>query len=173
VSDDPFVRYGVRTLFHFCDRQNLPLIREHGGLYSLEYLDVMGITVPVPGGNDWSHEVDRRKGLHRYVHLCFHNRHPMEYRAREAGRIQNSIFLRIDSAVLKRPGVMITDDVSNKAGVILQPLDRASELIDFEVLFTRKEWRDPVIKARLQKARKSEILVPDFIPIALIRNLPE
>jgi hypothetical protein len=40
------------------------------------------------------------------------------------------------------------------------------------VLYTRTNWNDPVIKLRLQQAEKCEILVPKYIPINLIRNLP-
>ena len=51
-------------------------------------------------------------------------------------------------------------------------MEEAKQLIDFEVLFTRTNWRDAAIQLRLQQAEKSEILVPDHIPLAFIRNLP-
>ena len=38
--------------------RNIPLIREHGGLLSLTRLRKKKIEIPVPGGNDWSHEAD-------------------------------------------------------------------------------------------------------------------
>ena len=53
---DPFVHYEVSHFFHFCDRRNLPLIRELGGLYSLQRLEEMSIQIPAPGGNTWSHD---------------------------------------------------------------------------------------------------------------------
>ncbi len=59
-------------------------------------------------------------------------------------------------------------EVSNKSGAaILQP-EEAKDQIDFDVLFTYMDWRDPVIQARRQAAIKSEILVPDFVPIGKI-----
>jgi len=67
---------------------------------------------------------------------------------------------------------MFTGDVSNKAGVTIHSLEEAMGMIDFEVLYTRTDWRDPQIKERLLEAEKCEILVPDFIPLELIRNLP-
>jgi hypothetical protein len=97
----------------------------------------------------------------------------MEFRARQEGRIVDSIFLQVHPEVLQFAGVMFTDDVSNKAGVEIHPVVKARQLLDFEVLYTRTDWRDPAIQARLQKAEKAEILVPDFIPIELIRNLPQ
>jgi hypothetical protein len=64
--------------------------------------------------------------------------------------------------------VRFTSDVSNKSGVaILQPEETIEE-IDWEVLFTRTDWSDPEIQVRRQAARKSEILVPEFVPIEKI-----
>jgi hypothetical protein len=45
-------------------------------------------------------------------------------------------------------------------------------MIDYEVLYTRTDWRDPVIQQRLAQAERCEILVPRFIPLELIRNFP-
>ena len=171
-SNDPFAKYPIVSLYHFTDLRNIPLIRELGGLYSLEKLTEMGIKVPHPGGNDWSHEADAAKGLDRFVHLCFKANHPMEFRAREAGRIGASIFLQIHPEVLSWTGVMFSDGVSNKSGVSLHTMEEAKTLIDFKVLYTRTNWGDHAIQQRLQQAEKSEILVPDHIPLKLIRNLP-
>lgn len=44
--------------------------------------------------------------------------------------------------------------------------------IDFEVLFTRTDWSQAEIYARREQAEKCEILVPDFIEIELILNMP-
>jgi ssDNA thymidine ADP-ribosyltransferase DarT-like protein len=162
----------IPTLYHFTDRRNLPSIRELGGLYSLARLNEMGVTIAAPGGNQWSHEADEGRGLDRFVHLCFKPTHPMEFRAREDGRVGDSIFLQIHPEVLEREGVRFTADVSNKAGVVIQTLEEAKDIIDFEVLYSRTDWRDPQIQHRLQQAEKSEILVPDSIPLELIRNLP-
>jgi hypothetical protein len=170
--DDPFVRYSVTTLYHFTDRRNLPRIRDLGGLYSLVKLTQMQVVVPNPGGNEWSHDADKIKGVDGYVHLCFKPNHPMEYRAREEGRIGESIFLQIHPVVLEWADVKFTADVSNKAGVPIHTIDEAKQLIDFEVLYTRTDWRNPAIQQRLQQAEKSEILVPNHIPIEFIRNIP-
>jgi hypothetical protein len=168
---NPFQRY-VTTLYHFTDRRNLPSIRQQGGLYSLAMLRARGVADMHPGGNEWSHEADARVGVDRYIHLCLKPNHPMEFRAREDGRIQESIFLQVHPEVLDWPGVRYTPDVSNKAGVTNHSIEEAKQLIDFEVLFTRTDWRNPAIQQRLQQAEKCEILVPDHIPLALIRNIP-
>ena len=115
----------------------------------------------------------RRRALDKYVHLCFKNNHPMEYAARQDGRIEDSIFLWIHPKVLEFDGVLFTPGVSNKSGLRIHPIDEARELIDFEVLYTRTDWSDPEIQKRLQRAEKCEILVPNEIPLELIRNLPD
>jgi len=135
-------------------------------------LKEMGVQVPAPGGNEWSRDADGMRGMDQYVHLCFRATHPMEFRAREDGRITDSIFLQIHPEVLQWDGVRFTPDVANKAGVPIHTIDEAKQLIDFEVLCTRTNWSDPAIQARLQQAEKCEILVPHRIPLNLIRNLP-
>lgn len=168
---EKLAKYWRLSVYHFTDVANLPLIKAHGGLYSIEQLKFRGITPPKPGGNDWSHDADEQRGLHRYVHLCFKDSHPMEHVARMDGRITTTRFLSIDVEVLFRDGVMYSPDVSNKAGVELKPIADAVEEIDLEILFTRTDWTNPVIQARLQKAEKAEILVPTFIESQFIRNL--
>jgi hypothetical protein len=96
----------------------------------------------------------------------------MEYMAKQEGRIVESIFLKIDPSVLMQPGVMFTPGVSNKAGMIPLSIEEAKELIDFEVLYRRTDWKDPAIIERRKQAQKCEILVPDRIALEMIRNMP-
>ena len=167
---DPFGH--ITTLYHFTDRRNLPKIRELRGLYSLAKLKEKEVAIPNPGGNEWSHEADKLKGMDRYIHLCLRNTHPMEHVAREKKHIGDTIFLHIHPDVLKFNGVKFTADVSNKSGVPVFNIEDAKGLIDFEVLFTRTDWTDSKIQYRLQQAEKCEILIPDHIPLEFIRNIP-
>jgi len=48
-------------VWHFTDRANLESIQQHG-LLSLAEAGRRNITIPVPGGNEWSHDADRKKG---------------------------------------------------------------------------------------------------------------
>lgn len=170
MATDPLKR--VAMLYHFTDRRNIPLIRELGGLYPMSELKKMKAKVPAPGGNQWSQDADGIKGMDRYVHLCFRATHPMEHIARQEGRIEDSIFLQVHADVLLWDGVRFTSEVANKSGVEMQTLEAARKIIDFEVLYTRTDWRDPEIQRRLQTAEKYEVLVPTKIPLELIRNLP-
>ncbi|MGX9181899.1 DarT ssDNA thymidine ADP-ribosyltransferase family protein [Mesorhizobium sp. BHbdii] len=162
----------IPFLYHFTDRRNVPLIREIGGLLPLSQLQEGGFKIPAPGGNDWSRDADAMKGMGNYVHLCFRNNHPMEYAARQDGRITDTIFLQIHASVIQFDGVRFTNDVSNKSGVESVPISEAEPMIDFEVLYARTNWSDPEIQQRLKQAEKYEVLVPSFIPISLIRNVP-
>src|SRR5258708_23565507 len=171
-KQDTFLQYSVTSFYHFTDRRNAASIRERGGLYSLAALQEMRIQIPAPGGNDWSHDADQSKGLDRYVHLCFRPNHPMEYVARQDGRIGDSVYLQIHPDILRVEGVMFTADVSNKSCVEIIPLTDALEIIDFKVLYTRTDWTDPEVQQRLRQAEKYELWVPNHVPMHYIRNLP-
>jgi hypothetical protein len=95
----------------------------------------------------------------------------MEYRAKERGDIVTSCFLSIDSSILHRDGVLFCPDVSNKSGVAPLTLPQAIEVMDFEVIYDRTDWRDPEIKKRRAQAKKYELLVPGYIPLNLIAGL--
>lgn len=136
----------VRNLFHFTDRRNLPSIKTTGGLFSYARLKEMGIVIPAPGGNDWSHEADAYKSMDRYVHLCLRPTHPMENAARVDGRIVSSIFLSIHTDVLQIKGVRFTAGVSNKSDVETHSIEDAMGLIDFDMLYGGwKDWNKPEI----------------------------
>jgi hypothetical protein len=163
--------FRVGGFYHFTDQRNLPSIRSAGGLFSLEQLKNRGIVPPAPGGNEWSHDADAIRGLDKYVHLCFRQEHPMEYVARTEGRLGTTVFLSIEPGVLLQEGVMFTPDVSNKSGVPLLSFEEALEAIDFSVLYERHDWRDPEVKERMKLAKKCELLVPDMVPLSMIRGI--
>ncbi|ASF46696.1 DarT ssDNA thymidine ADP-ribosyltransferase family protein [Methylovulum psychrotolerans] len=154
----------LEGVWHFTDHANLESIKQHG-LLALSELEKRGITIPAPGGNEWSHDADKMKKLDKYVHLAFVDEHPMAYRAREDGRIKNLIWLKIDASVILGGDVYFCADVANKSGVSVLTAEQAKDHIDFEVLFTYMDWRDPAIQNRRQSAKKAQILVPKMIPI--------
>lgn len=170
VLPEPLNR--IPFLYHFTDRRNLASIRDVGGICPIETLKARGVQIPAAGGNEWSQSADTMKGMDRYAHLCFRATHPMQFLARQDGRIGDSIFLQVHPEVLEWDGVQFTPDVSNKSGVSSYPIQQAKDMIDYEVLYTRTDWRDAAIKQRLLQAEKCEILVPRCIPLELIRNLP-
>ncbi len=159
-----------KGFFHFTDARNLESIEKYG-LLSAEQLARRAIKPEAPGGNNWSMEADQLAGMHRYVHLCFWDEHPMEWRAREDKRIDKTKFLRINPEVLRIEGVMVTSDVSNKSGVAPMPLDTGFAPLDLQVIYTQMDWTDDSVKERMQTSRKYELLIPDEVPLAMIENL--
>lgn len=174
MSIDEFIqRAGFVCLYHFTDVSNLPLIKEHG-LLSLRELRKRGIRPPRPGSDLFSRKKDTDLGLDRFVRLCPKNMHPMEYRAKEEGRIGPTVFLEISCHVLRMPGICGCSRVAYKSGAVVRPLEEALDGFDLEVLFDipfPEILEDEGTKNRFNKAKKSEILVPDHIPSSLILNL--
>lgn len=156
--------------YHFTDTRNLPLIRE-SGLLSMRFQREQQRVAIAPGGNDWSQDADRRSGMDGYVHLCFFNDHPMEWIARQQGRIEQSVFLKISPQVLRSPGTMIVDTVSNRADADPKPAESMISKLDLKVIYTRTDWKDPVVQERLRTAKKYEILIPNQIAKDLIVGL--
>ena len=160
---------GKFRFFHFTDTRNLPSIQEHG-LLSMRSLREKNVVI-APGGNEWSINADLRSGMDGFVHLCFFDEHPMEFLATKDGRIRESKFLRILPDVLLTEGTLITDMVANRADAVTKPAEDMISKLDLKVIYTRTDWKDPKIQARLKAARRCEILVPKSIPIKFIKGL--
>jgi hypothetical protein len=163
-------KYGINHLWHFTDKSNLNSIVEKEGILSLAKIFEENVAVSAFGGNQWSHDADRQKNLDRFVNLTFLDDHPMLYRAKQEGRIQEPIWLQIDIDILLLPGTMYSLDVSNKSGVPIVNGDTAKDQLDFEVLFTYMDWRDSEVQQRRQTALKAEILIPDIVPLNMIKG---
>ena len=82
----------------------------------------------------------------------------MVFRAQEEGRLLDVLFLQVSPAILSWTDVRFAPDIANKAGVALHSIDEAVKLIDFEVLYTRTNWRDPEIQ------RVRLFFVEEFLP---------
>lgn len=156
-------------VYHFTDTRNLPSIREKG-LLSMSELKRQQIE-NTPGGNQWSLDADRQSGMDQFVHLCFFRDHPMAYVAQQEGRIQNIRYLRIDPTIMLHEGAQITDRVSNKRDAVALPAKDMVQKIDWQVIYTRTDWKDPAIQARLKIAKVCELLIPCNVPSNMIRNL--
>jgi hypothetical protein len=163
----------IPVLYHFTDKSNLPMISQLGGLFSTALLKEMGHPF-CPGGDEDSLNLDIRCGMDKFVHLCFATDHPMAFRLKERKPDADLIYLRIDRAVLYQPGVMFATGVgyANNAETVslAEAVDR--ELIDFNALYSWTDWKDPEAQAKRHAAELSEILVPDCVAAAFIRNLP-
>lgn len=166
-----FAKFSVRCFFHFTDERNLPSIRNSDGLWSMRALQERCITVPAPGGDANSQFSDSRNGMDRYVHLCLFNQNPMEYRARQDGRIGSSRFLEIDRNVLRLEGVRFTSAMANQSGVTPLTLNEAAAQLDFAAAYERMDFSNQEQMQRVLAARKYELLIPNHVPIRYIRGL--
>ena len=76
-------KYNIDAIWHFTDESNIDLIKANGGLLALGELERRGISIPSSGGNQWSHDADKYKGVHEYVHAAFLDDHPMLFAAKQ------------------------------------------------------------------------------------------
>jgi len=171
TPDEFFTRFNVRCFFHFTDERNISSIRSSGGLWSMQALQDRGTIVPAPGGDANSQFSDLRNGMNQYVHLCLFNQNPMEYRARQDGRIESSRFLEINRDILRVEGVRFTSAMANQSGVAPLTLEQAVAQMDFAAVYERMDWSVQEQMQRVLTARKYELLVPNHVPLRYIRGL--
>ncbi|MCD9126989.1 DarT ssDNA thymidine ADP-ribosyltransferase family protein [Luteimonas fraxinea] len=171
TPDEFFRKFSVKCFYHFTDLRNVSSIKERGGLLSMHEMKRRGIAVPAPGGSVASQRTDAINGMDKYVHLCFFNQNPMEYRAKEGGRIEESKFLEVSREVICVEGVLFTSTMSNVRGAVAVDLVRASQALDFDAIYGKVDWSDLAQRGRVVAARKYEILVPGFVDIKYLRNI--
>jgi len=169
-TPDPLL--AIVRLYHFTPETNLANIRAHGGIYATARLHEMGIEF-TPGGNDLSLRLDAEGGMDQYVHLCWDHGHPMEYHVNNRGiRVK---YLEIDRAVLYEASTLFCPGVANADSMPTYSVREAVDggMIDYDAINRRiGPLRQPENQARRQKAERSEILIPDFVPMRFIRNFP-
>jgi len=162
----------IRWFWHFTDTRNLASIQRFGALFSMFDLKDRWIKIEAPGGNQQSHDLDCTSGMDKYVHLCFTNKHPMEWVAREQDkRIIDTKWLKIDPSVLFIKGVLISPGVSNAIGINPLGLEEALYELDLHLLYDYIHNKYIEDKEQWLAVRKYELLVPTMIPSTLILNL--
>lgn len=156
---------GIRYLYHFTDRRNIPSIKRHGGLFSWHYCKKNNITIPCQGGDYDSQELDKKYGLEDYVRLSFCNDHPMAYRLQQSGSDMVILKIGVDVALLK--GTLFSDinaaDKLHTHGGELDDLKR----VNFNATkrnYVRKDDDD-------FKSHQAEVMVKTFVPKKYIVNL--
>lgn len=110
-----------------------------------------------------------------YVHLCWATGHPMEWHIRQRDTAVRMIYLQINTAILFEPNVRFSPGVANAVNMATHSVQEAMDgnMIDYDAFYGNiGSLREAGPQARRQKAEKSEILVPDCVPIRFIRNLP-
>lgn len=157
----------IHHLYHFTSAANIPSIKKNKGLYSWEYMDKNGITIPVPGGDNMSRNLDMRYNLQDYVRLSFCQDHPMAYRLRMAG--EKIVLLIIDIRVAAFARTQYSDinaaDSRHHHGPSMSDLQK----IDFKaVKRTYVSSSDSDFKTH-----QAEVMVKTHIPSEYIINLDD
>lgn len=106
--------------------------------------------------------VPRGLPLHDYVNLYFHARNPMLYcLVRNSSGFFNICIFRIDKDIIKRDGVVVTDQNAARGLPHFRPFPEGLKYVDYDLMLSG-DWNDP---DQIQKYRKkgrmcAEILVP-------------
>jgi hypothetical protein len=167
---DPLL--AITRLFHFTPVTNLENIRAYGGIYATARLREMGIGFTT-GGNELSLRLDTEGGMDQYVHLCWDYGHPMEWYVSNRGI--NVRYLEIDRAILYEDTTRFCPGVANANGMCTHSVPEAvaGGMIDYDAI-NRKigSLKESENQERRKRAEKTEILIPDFVPMKYIRNFP-
>lgn len=156
----------IHTLYHFTDRSNLESIKKHGALYSWYHCSTNNISIPIPGGNQLSRDLDTRKGLQDYVRVSFTRCHPMMFV--EPIRNRNNVILELETEVVYWKGTKYADKNATRNDVNIGASLKDFNQLRFDLFkgpnhFSLSDNDKPFFQG--------EILVPNSIPARYIRNL--
>ncbi len=159
---------GITTLYHFTDRANIDYIKRYGGLFSWQHLRKTGIEVPYEGGGSLSKDLDRRYGLEDFVRVCFTENHPMMYVARNEGRIQNPVILKINTEVCGFQNTKFANMNATRNGHSCGNTLADLQRIKFEVVKQRTHFD---LSEQDKPYFQAEVLIKTWIPIEYITNI--
>jgi hypothetical protein len=72
---------------------------------------------------------------------------------------------------LKIAGAKVTVDVANQSGLVLHDVANGLLMLDADVIYNRRDWKDAAVKKRLNAARRYELLIPVEVPLNLITKI--
>jgi len=159
----------IEYLYHFTDKSNLDSIKKRNGLYSWSYCLNNNIEIVMPGGDELSRYLDKRKGAENYVRLSFCKDHPMEHVAKREGRILNPIKLLFNTELIYHIGTKFCNmNVAKNEAIISDSLEYFTN-INFGVFNQNYFNLNQSQKSQFQ----SEVLVYEHIPSNYILNINE
>src|SRR4051812_36295146 len=150
--------HGIRELYHFTDASNLDSIRKTG-LMSAENLKVQAVASKM-NSDERSRQLDSNAGLGNYVRLSFCSKNPMMYVAKNEGRINQPVVLRVKLEAVSRPGVLFSDCNATRSDA---KVSDDPDLVRFEITKAEKVFSVPELLRH-----DSEVLVPSPLPPHLI-----
>ena len=157
----------VEFLYHFTARENIPSIKQNGGLYAWGYMRQHNLVIPVQGGGELSQNMDEYAGFADYVHLSFCKNHPMAYRLEQEGH--EIVVLRISPEVALLDDTMFSDmnalDTQCTYAKGVEGLKKVNFLATGKTFLRRT---DPLFKYK-----QAEVMVKTHIPSKYILNLDD
>lgn len=125
-------------LYHFTSEENLKSIWERG-LLAVPILEKSKISF-IPSSNQTSRDLDRRKGLEKYVRLCKSRDHKMAKQVEFEGRVKKLVWLKVHPRVLDYPNTRFCNKNATTNGAeiekdkytFLNSMDDQAEVLIFQ-----------------------------------------
>jgi hypothetical protein len=160
-------RHNITKLYHFTDPENLPSIRQHGGLLSWYYCEQHNIRIPRPDESPTSWILDQEKGLQNFVRVSFVSDHPMMVAAERDGRLVRPVVLEIEPEVVYLLNSRYANQNAARNSVLTSNSFEYFSSIHFP-LFNRRYYE---ISPEERNFYQAEVLVLEKIPIESILNI--
>jgi hypothetical protein len=157
---DDLRRNNISVLYHFTDAANLNSIREHG-LLSASCLNQQSLNATM-NSDEKSRAIDKQKGLENFVRLSFNNENPMQYIAKNEGRISRPVMLQIKLEVVSKQDVLFSDCNATRHDAIQSC---SPDVVRFNIVKAPNQFG---VKAELQRFFQAEVLVPSPVPPNMI-----
>jgi ssDNA thymidine ADP-ribosyltransferase, DarT len=165
------MNYPLTELHSIMPIANIPSVMQHGILSNEMAAKLAHHSVAMAQIQDRRDRVRVPGGLklHQYANLYFHARNPMLFKRKT--QAESLCVLRISTAVLELPGVVLTDQNASSDYVrFLSPAQIS--LIDFQMVFA-EDWRHPgdqIAYWRHKSVKCAEALVPRIVSPELIEG---
>lgn len=160
----------IDCIYHFTDKRNLKSIIDNDGLFSLRACEENNIIINKPGGNQLSHNLDRKASLDNFIRLSFTANHPMMYFAISDGRIENPVILKINPEVIYWLKSKYSDSNATSKNAVIGEDFNSLPLSKIE-LIKNIDYFDSLEENK--KYYQAEILVKEKIPLKYIENMYE
>lgn len=158
----------IKTLYHFTDRANIESIKKYGALYSWDYCLSNNISIPMPGGDDLSRDLDKRYNLQNFVRISFTRNHPMMYIALDQQRIKNPVILEIDPEIIYWQNTKYANKNATRNDVSIGSEVENFKNIRFDVVKQTKHFD---LDLNDKSYYQAEILILEKLPIEYIKNI--
>ena len=162
-------RHELEELHYITSVANVPSIFQLGILSNRRAAKVDHVSVAAQAVQERRAKVKVPKGrrLHEYVNLYVCARNPMMYLRKD--KHAELCVLRVNTAVLDREGVVITDANAASDYTRFAPAPDGLKIVDRALTFA-EYWTDPdpIEQWRKKSAKCAEVLVPDRVDPALI-----